>query len=111
MSTMVTDKLYDETQSVKPADLPPFDLAGNGKTFKITALFPLATGNEIDLVVKYESASVANTSATFQDNTAVMKALLVKYPELRDAFDGVIARAVEPSGRDYGTMLEMKNIK
>jgi len=110
MSTMVTDKLYDEAQSVKPTDLPPTDLSSNGKTFKLTALFPLVVGNELYLVVKYEAASVANSAATYQDNMSVMKALLAKYPELRD-FDGVIARGVEPSGRDYGTMLHMKDIK
>ncbi len=111
MSTMLTDKLYDESQSAKPADLPPADLAASGKTYKLTALFPLAVSNEFDLVVKFETASVANSTATYQDNLVVMKALLAKYPELRDTFDGVIARAVEPSGRDYGTMLHMKDIK
>lgn len=111
MSTMMTDKLYDEAQTVKPAVLPPMDLAGSGKTFNVTTLFPIAVGSQLDLVVKYQSPSVANSSATFQDNTAVMKALLAKYPELRDIFDGVIARAVEPSGRDYGTMLPMKDVK
>ena len=35
----------------------------------------------------------------------------MKYPEFRDAFDGVVARAVEPSGRDYGSLLPMKDIK
>jgi hypothetical protein len=30
---------------------------------------------------------------------------------LRDAFDGIVARAVEPSGRDYGSLLAMKSIK
>jgi hypothetical protein len=40
-----------------------------------------------------------------------MKALLAKYPELREAFDGIIARAVEPSGRDYGSMMAMKDVK
>jgi hypothetical protein len=39
-----------------------------------------------------------------------MKALLLKFPELRDAFDGVVARGVEASGRDYGTLLPMKDI-
>jgi hypothetical protein len=111
MSTMVTDKLYDEAQTVKPADLPPADLAGSGKVIKLTVLFPLVVGNELDLVAKYETASVANSAATYQDNLTVMKALLAKYPELRDSFDGVIARGVEPSGRDYGTMLHMKDIK
>jgi hypothetical protein len=40
-----------------------------------------------------------------------MKALLAKYPELRDAFAAVVARAVDPNGRDYGTMLGVKEIK
>jgi hypothetical protein len=66
---------------------------------------------DLDLVVKYQSPDVSNTTQTFQDNTAVMTALLVKYPELRDAFDGIVARAVEPSGRDYGSLLPMKDIK
>ena len=111
MSSMITDKLYDEAQTVKPADLPPADLNANSKTFRLTALFPLAVGNELDLVVKYQSASVANSSLTYQDNMTVMKGMLAKYPELRDAFDGIIARAVEASGRDYGSMLPMKAVK
>ncbi len=111
MSTMATDKLYDESQSVKPADLPPCDLAADGKTFKLTEMFPLAVNNELDLVVKYQSADVSDAARTYQGNLAVMKAVLAKYPELRDTFDGIIARAVEPSGRDYGSMLHMKDVK
>jgi hypothetical protein len=41
----------------------------------------------------------------------VIKALVAKFPELREAFAGVVARAVAPSGRDYGTLLGMKDIK
>jgi hypothetical protein len=67
--------------------------------------------SDFDLVVKYDAASVANAALTYQDNVAVIKALVAKYPELREVFDGVIARAVEPSGRDYGSMLRMKDIK
>jgi hypothetical protein len=111
MSTLVTDKLYDEMQSVKPADLPSADLTAGPKTFKLIDAFPLAIGKDLELVVKYESADVSNTAQAFQDNTAVAKALVTKYPELRDAFDGVVPRAVEPSGRDYGSLLAMKNIK
>jgi hypothetical protein len=110
MSTQMTDKLYDEFQNVKPADLPPFDLAITGKTVHVTSLFPLTVGTDLDVVVKYQAESVADTGKTFQDNVAVMKALLVKFPELRDAFDGVVARGVEASGRDYGTLLPMKDI-
>ena len=111
MSTMATDKLYDESQAAKPSDVPSTDLVVGGKTFKVTSLFPLAVGNDLDLVVKYQSPDVSNTTQTFQDNMAVMKALIAKYPELREAFGGIVARAVEPSGRDYGSLMAMKNIK
>lgn len=111
MATATTDKLYDEMQTVKPADLPPLDLAAGGKTFKVTDLFPVAVGHDFDLVVKYQSADVSDTGKAFQDNMAVMKALLAKYPECRDGFGGIVVRAVEPSGKDYGSMLPMKDIK
>lgn len=115
MYTQATDKLYDESQTVKPTDLPvsgnPVDLVAGGKTYKLTTVFPLPVGDDLDLVVKYQSADVSDTAKTFQENTAVMKGLVAKFPELRDAFDGIVARAVEPSGRDYGSMLPMKDIK
>jgi len=115
MYTQKTDKLYDESQAVKSADLPTdgttTDLAAAGKTYKLTALFPLTVASELDLVVKYQSADVSNTTQTFAENMVVIKALVMKYPEFRDAFDGVVARAVEPSGRDYGSLLPMKEIK
>jgi hypothetical protein len=63
------------------------------------------------LVVKYQAADVSDTARTFKENAAVIKALVAKYPELREAFAGVVARAVEPSGRDYGSLLAMKDIK
>jgi hypothetical protein len=112
MSTQSTDKLYDEAQTAKPTDLPPMDLAAaNAKTYKLIAMYPLLVGTDLDLIVKFQSADVSNSGQAFQDNMAVMKALIAKYPEFRDAFDGVVARATETSGRDYGTMLPMKEIK
>ena len=111
MATATTDKLYDEMQTVKPADLPPVDLMAGAKSYKISDLFPVPVGHDFDLVVKYQSADISDTGKTFQDNMAVMKALLVKYPEFRDGFAGIVVRAVEPSGRDYGSMLAMKDIK
>jgi hypothetical protein len=116
MYTQITDKLADEAETVKPADLPvsgtTMELAAGGKTYRLTTLFPVAVKQDLDLVVKYQLADISNTTQTFQDNTAVMKALVAKYPEFRDAFDGVVARAVEPTtGRDYGSLLPMKDIK
>ncbi|HZQ66990.1 MAG TPA: hypothetical protein VFA68_00615 [Terriglobales bacterium] len=112
MSTLDTDKLYDEMQASKPSDLsPPPDLVVGTKTYKLNAIFPTTVGNDLDLVVKYQSADISNTAQTFQDNLAVMKALLAKYPEYREAFSSVVARAVAPNGQDYGTMMPMKDIK
>jgi hypothetical protein len=115
MSTAATDKLYDDSQKVQPADFPddgkPADLAAGSTVYKLSALFPEVVGNELDLIVRYEVPSVADSNQTYRNNVAVMKALVAKYPELRQAFASVVARAVEPSGRDYGTMLAMKDIK
>jgi hypothetical protein len=116
MYTQMTDRLADESETVRPADLPvsgnTIELAAGGKTHRLTTLFPLGVGQDLDLVVKYQSADVSNTAQTFQDNMAVIKALVAKYPEFRDAFEGVVARAVEPTtGRDYGSLLPMKDIK
>ncbi len=115
MSTLSTDKLYDETQTAQPADMPTdgksVDLTAAGKVYHLTEIFPLAVGNDIDVVVKYEAADVSDTARAFQENSAVIKALAAKYPDLREAFAGIVARAVDPSGHDYGTLLPMKEIK
>jgi hypothetical protein len=115
MSTLATDKLYDEAQTAQPSDAPgngkTMDLSAAGKIYHLTEIFPLAVGNDLDVVVKYEAADVSNTAHSLQENTAVIKALVAKFPDLREAFAGVVARAVEPSGHDYGTLLVMKDIK
>jgi len=115
MSTATTDKLYDESQKAQSADLPAdgktADLSAGTSTYKLVDLFPEVVGNELDLIVKYQAADVSNTNQAYQNNIAVMKALVAKYPELREAFAAVVARAMDPSGRDYGTLLAMKDIK
>ena len=113
---MQQDKLADEMQQARPADFPspnqPMNLTVGGKTYRVTQLFPDSDGNNLDLIVKYQATSeISNTSATFQDNMAVIKAIVARYPELRAAFAGVVARAVDSSGRDYGSLLAMKDVK
>lgn len=115
MSTQATDKLYDEVQSVQPADMPAdgnaLDLNAGGKTYRWTAIFTLAVGDDLDVVVKYSAADISNTQKTFAENGQVIKALVAKFPELKTAFAGVVARAVAPSGEDYGSLLPMREIK
>jgi hypothetical protein len=115
MSTQASDRLYDEAQSAQPADMPAndnsVDLSAAGKTYRLLEVFPLAVGNDLDVVVRYAASDISNTQKTFQENMAVINAFVAKYPELRQAFAGVVARAVAASGQDYGSMLPMKEIK
>ena len=116
MYTQVTDKLYEEAQSVKPSDFPvdgkTADLAApEGKTYKLTEIFPYVSGADLDLVAKYQNPDISDSGKTFQENMNVMRALLAKFPELREAFAGIVVRAVTPSGQDYGSMMPMKDIK
>ncbi|HKT89545.1 MAG TPA: hypothetical protein VJQ59_13970 [Candidatus Sulfotelmatobacter sp.] len=115
MSTLATDNLYDESNKVRPADLPgggkTADLVAGTTTYKLMQVFPQAVGNDLDLFVKYQVADASNTNQAYADNMAVIKALVEKYPELRNAFASVEVLAVDPSGRDYGTLMAMKDIK
>lgn len=116
MSTLETDRLYDTTHNNQPKDMPvdgnTVDLSGaNGKTYKLTQIFPVVVATDLDLVVKYQSPDISNTGQTFQENMAVMRALLAKYPEFRSAFTAMVARAVQPDGKDYGSLMPMKDIK
>jgi hypothetical protein len=110
------DKLADEMQLARPSEWPspsqPMNLMAGGKTYRVTQIFPDSVGSDLDLIIRYQAATdLSNTSAAFQDNMAVIKAMVSKYPELRGAFAGVVARAVDSSGRDYGSLLAMKDVK
>ncbi len=116
MSTTQLDKLYDEQQNGTPKDLPtqgPVSIALNGKTYQIQQVFPIPDDKEgLDLVVKYAAVGdISNASQAFQDNMNFIKALASRYPEYRSGFTAIVARAVAPTGQDYGTMLPMKDIK
>ncbi len=115
MGTLATDKLYDEAQSVQPTDLPingkTVDLAVGTTSYKLSAVYPWVMGDDLDLFVKYRVNDVSNSNLSYQNNVALANALVAKFPEFRDAFPAVEALAIDPSGRDYGTLLPMKDIK
>jgi len=115
MSNPQLDKVAQEMEAARPADLPseqsPMNLSANGKVFKITELVPVPVGNELNLRVRYQSADATNSAVAFQDNMTVIKGIVAKYPELRDAFSAVVARAVDSGGHEYGSLLAMKDLK
>ena len=115
MSTPQLDKITDEIQASRPTDLPsasaPLQLNAGGKLFKVDELAAVTVGPDFDLRVKYETPDAGNPTLASQQNAAMMKALLAKYPELRDGFVTLIARATDNAGHDYGTLTPMKDVK
>ncbi len=114
--TAQRDKIADEMQPARPPDWPsaerPLDISAGGKTYRVTQMYSEPIGNDLDLFVEYAAVSpVSDTAAAFQDNMAVIRGVLARYPELRQAFAGVMARAVDASGRDYRSLLAMKDVK
>jgi hypothetical protein len=115
MDNRALEKISDEMQGVRPADLPtsdhPLSLNAGGRSYQLIYMSALPVKDDLDLLVKYRVPDVSNSQQMFDDNVAVIKAVLARYPEFREAFAGVVARATEPSGRDYGTLLAMKDVK
>ena len=116
MSTAGLDRIGEEAQGVRPADFPSQDTplpltSANGKTYNVIQLFAVPMQDGLGLVVKFQVPDISNSAQTYQDNMAVMKDLVTRYPELREAFGSIVARAVAPSGQDYGTLLAMKDVK
>ncbi len=116
ISTPKIDSFNEEVQASMPADVPeqnPVTIAGlNGKQYQVTSLFvvPDEKGG-LDLVVKYANPNISDTGKAFLENKEVMKALLAKYPEYRQPYTNLVARAVAPSGQDYGSMLPVKEVQ
>jgi hypothetical protein len=115
MSTPQLDKIADEMQATRPGDVPstasPLSLSAGGRIFKITEMAPVTIDDNLDLRVQYQTPDAANAGLAPQDNTAVIKALVAKYPELRDAFYAVVARAVDDNGHEYVSVQPMKDIR
>jgi len=114
MSSLQLDALSNEIQEARPADVPgsvAVPLAANGRSYNLTQIFAAPDDQkQLSLVVKYQAASVNDAQRAFEDNMAVIKAMATRFPELRTAFSGIVARATTASGQDYGTLLMMKDI-
>lgn len=116
MSTTKLDNFYDEVQKSIPPDVPeknPVTIADGGKQYQVTSMFvvPNDNGAGLDLVMKYNATTDVNDAGkTFLENKQAMKALMAKYPELKDPFQNLVARAVAPSGQDYGSVMPIKDL-
>ena len=115
MSTPQLDKVADEMQAARPGDLPgngpSMSLSANGKVFKVSEVTAVPIDNHLYVRIVYLTPDAANSRLAGQDNLAVIQALVAKYPELRDAFYAVVARAMDDSGHDFASVLPMKDVK
>jgi len=115
MSTPQLDKMAQEMQGSRPANLPsqsaPMTVSANGKSFQVTEITAVPVDNSLDLRIRYVNPNASDSGVAFQDNMAVIRAIVAKYPEVRGAFESVIARAVDSSGHEYGSLLQVKDIK
>ncbi|HWY71450.1 MAG TPA: hypothetical protein VNX88_22475 [Terriglobales bacterium] len=117
MSTPQLEKLYEEQQAAIPKDIPqnpqqPVPLTLNGYTYNIVQAFVVPDEKQgLNLVYKYSSPDISDQVKTFQQNMAFIKALAQQYPEYKQAFTSIVARAVGPNGQDFGTQLPVNDIK
>jgi hypothetical protein len=90
------EKLVDEQQATRPADLPGAAPPGNatltvnaeGTAYKVTSLRTDDALGGLDLVAHYNSTS-SDPVAGRAHTIAVMHGLLALHPELREAFHGL----------------------
>jgi hypothetical protein len=85
------EKLVDEQQAVRPADLPgaaPLTINAERTAYTITNLRTDDALGGLDLVIHYNSTS-SDPVAGRAHTVAVMQGLLALHPELRDAFHGL----------------------
>lgn len=117
MSTPQLEALYQEEQTNIPKDIPqntqqPTPLMLNGQTYQVVQAFVVPNDKQgLDLVYKYSVPDISDQVKTFQQNMAFIKALAQQYPEYKQAFTSIVARAVAPSGQDFGTQLPVNEIK
>ncbi len=114
LGTPLLDSLLDEQQALRTTDLPtdaPVTFSVGGRNYRITQVFPVAAEDRFLLVLRHEVPDISDHAAVDALNLALGRAFFARYPEYREAFDGVVARAVEPGGRDFGSLLLVKDLR
>ena len=114
LSSPNLDKLLREQAAIAPSGLPgtqPMVLSTNGQTFSITELHTDSSLGGLDLVINYTATDTSDPVATRSRNVELLKAMLARHPELRDAFHGLWAYANAPDQRPFANELPMDQIK
>jgi hypothetical protein len=108
------EKLQKEMSGVRPEGLPdaePMKIVVKDQTFDITNIHTDGSLGGLDLVVNYKTGDVSDPVATRERNVEVMKALLARHPELREAFHGLWVYANAENQRPFAIELPMNQIQ
>jgi hypothetical protein len=112
MDSNLLAKITEESNKTQPKDVPvagnTVNYSANGKTYKITEMNAFRTEDELDLLIKYSVASTQDTAAVQIDARKLADAVVAQYPELKDAFNNVWVRAVDPAGGVAVGLLKLK---
>lgn len=112
MDTRLLSAIAKESNGIQPKDVAAsgktVTFTANGKTYNITDMSVMHTGNNFDLSIRYSVPSTADFNATQADARSLASAYAAQYPELKEAFNSVWAHAVDPSGGDVVGLVQLK---
>ena len=114
MGTPQLDKIADEIQAARPGDLPRAARHWNWRRAERHLRSSTWWRSRCPAIWTCGRSTKQRTRPIRrwqQRKLAVSKALLRKYPEFRDAFGAVIARAADNNGHTYTTLTPMNDIK
>jgi len=103
-----------ELTGLPPQGLPgekPVDFLAAGKVFRVAQVYVVPDDDGLELVVQHQVADASKSGPTHLDNLALIQQWVKTYPEYREGFTAVVARASDASGHDYGSRVAMKDIK
>jgi hypothetical protein len=107
------ERLVEEQQAVRPADLPgttPLTVTADGAAYKITSLRTDDALGGLDVVAHYNSTS-SDPVAGRAHTIAVMHGLLALHPELRESFHGLWVFAdAGPGGQAFALEQPMSEL-
>lgn len=113
MSNQQLEQMASELAGLPPQGLPaekPVDFLAAGKVFKVAQVYVVPDDDGLQLVLQHQVADASKSGPTHLGNLALIQQWVKTYPEYREAFTAVVARASDASGHDYGSRMAMKDI-
>lgn len=114
MSNQQLEQMSGELTGLPPQGLPgekAVDFLAGGKVFKVAQVYVVPDEAGLLLVLQHSVKDASQSGSNYTDNLALIRQWVATYPEYREAFTAVVARASDASGRAYGSRLEMKDIQ